>query len=83
MSKYTIDRFEGEFAVLLDRTDESNQSLVLKSQLPGGVLEGDILQVAWKDNTNEIKNVEVLHVETQKEKRNVEDLLQNLLDKNK
>lgn len=83
MSKYTIDRFEGDFAVLLDRDNEEKQTLVLKEQLPLNIREGDILNVLWQDNTEKIEKVTVLQEETKSAKEKAEELLQKLLDKNK
>ncbi len=83
MGKYTIDRFEGDFAVLLDRANEEKQVLVLKEQLPPTVREGDILELSWQGNTDKIEEVTVLQEETKSAKEKAEDLLQKLLDKNK
>lgn len=41
--KYTIDRFEGEIAVL-EEYDTTNLVNVQKSELPEDVCEGDILE---------------------------------------
>lgn len=43
MKKYTIDRFEGEYAVLED-FENNNMINVLISELPDGCEEGDILE---------------------------------------
>lgn len=83
MKKYTIDRFEDDFAVLLDRVNEEKQILVLKEQLPAGAKEGDILQLAWNEERNEVAGADILHEETDSAKQRAEDLLQKLLDKNK
>ncbi len=83
MRKYTIDRFEEDFAVLLDRENEEQQCLVLKAQLPLDAREGDILQLSWDEQTNEVHKVEILKDETQSAKKKAEDLLQKLLNKNK
>ena len=42
--KVTVDRFEGEIAVLLVRPDETRQILVPRELLPG-VREGDLLEL--------------------------------------
>ena len=83
MRKYTLDRFEEDFAVLLDRENEEQQCLVLKDQLPLDAREGDILQLSWDGQTNEVNKVKILKDETQSAKKNAEDLLQKLLNKNK
>lgn len=83
MSRYIIDRFEGEFAVLLERVNEEKQILVLKEQLPSTVREGDILELSWQENIEKIEKVTVLQEETKSAKEKAEELLQKLLDKNK
>lgn len=42
--KVTVDRFEGEIAVLLVRPEETRQILVPRELLPG-VREGDLLEL--------------------------------------
>lgn len=43
--KATVDRFEGEIAVLLVRPEETQQILFPRELLPG-VKEGDIIEIA-------------------------------------
>jgi len=52
--KVTVDRFEGETAVLLVRPEESQQILFPRELLPG-VEEGDILEITA---TREIQETE-------------------------
>ena len=52
--KVTVDRFEGETAVLLVRPEETQQILFPRELLPG-VEEGDILEITA---TREIRETE-------------------------
>lgn len=80
--KYTIDRFEGELAVLLLREDETKQLDIPRNQLPLGAKEGDILFLKLNHDGTVIK-AEVLRGETETARNKAEDLLQKLLNKNK
>lgn len=80
-AKYVIDRFEGDFAVLLLKEDESIQIDVSKDQLPETIKEGDILELQLSAE-NEIINVRLLEEETNSAKKRAEDLLQKILNKN-
>ena len=44
MTRYTIDRFEGETAVLLMKGNETVEKLVAIHHLPSAVEEGDIIE---------------------------------------
>lgn len=46
--KVTVDRFEGEIAVLLVRPEETQQILVPRELLPG-VSEGDFLTITIEE----------------------------------
>ncbi len=82
MTRYTIDRFEGDVAVLLVREDESQQIDLPREQLPKGAKEGDILEVELSAD-NKVVNAKVLNKETNTARKKAENLLQKLLDKNK
>ena len=81
MAKYTIDRFEGEQAVLLFKDDETIQHSVSKQQLPDGVKEGDILNLTIKPD-GQVVMAEVLKEETEEAKRTAQTLLEKLKRKN-
>ncbi|MGJ9460275.1 DUF3006 domain-containing protein [Oceanobacillus sp. CF4.6] len=82
MAKYTIDRFEGNIAVLLLRANESEQIDVPRDQLPASAKEGDILDVQLNVE-NKVINASILEKETETAKRKAENLLQKILNKNK
>ena len=68
--KVTVDRFEGDTAVLLVRPDENQQILFPRELLPG-VEEGDILEITV---TREIQ-------ETEEARARVSSLIEKLRQK--
>jgi hypothetical protein len=57
MIRYTVDRFEGDTAVLENRETLENEKRP-RSELPGGVKEGDLLVFGdgvWKVQTEETR----------------------------
>ena len=68
--KVTVDRFEGETAVLLVRPEETQQILFPRELLPG-VEEGDILEITV---TREIQ-------ETEEARARVSSLIEKLRQK--
>lgn len=69
--KAVIDRFEGEYAVVLFGDDEIKID-VLKKHLPSGVREGDWLKVVF----------EIDHKGTREQEKKVGSLLEKLKNKN-
>ncbi|MFB5660458.1 DUF3006 domain-containing protein [Alteribacillus sp. HJP-4] len=82
MKKYTLDRFEGEIAVLLPAGKEAERKTVSRSQLPDGVQEGDVLEVEWGDDCS-LKNAVIDKEETEKRKGRAKALLEKLTRKRK
>jgi hypothetical protein len=79
--KYTIDRFEGNLAVLLLRANESIELIVPRTLLPSGIEEGSILQVEVIDGN--IKTVVYLKEETEAARKWNDEWLQKLVKKNR
>lgn len=73
--KYTIDRFEGDLAVLLQRDYETKQKL-LPLELLGEVNEGDIITIAF--DKEKIANVTINVEETNKARQQARNLLKKL-----
>lgn len=82
MEKYTVDRFEGEFAVLLLSSDESVQKDVPKEQVPDNVQEGDIVEVSFNEDGT-VKEAMIKREETISRKEKAQSLLEKLKSKNK
>jgi hypothetical protein len=70
--KYTIDRFEGDYAVLEDENCKINN--ILKKALPSGAKEGDIL-TAHIDGSYTIEQLE-----TTQRKEHISKLLDELME---
>ncbi|MEC3884617.1 DUF3006 domain-containing protein [Halobacillus sp. HZG1] len=78
--KYTLDRFEGNYAVLLYRPDETVIVNAEKDNLPANAKEGDILDVQFaKDGS--LKDATILEDETKKAREKAENLLNKLRNK--
>ena len=73
--KYTLDRFEGEYAVFLKRPAENEKLLIHRSDIRNTVKEGDIVQI---QDTGVTYEIEVLHEETNAHKKNIMQLMQQL-----
>ncbi|MFZ4452101.1 DUF3006 domain-containing protein [Salibacterium aidingense] len=82
MAMYTVDRFEGELAVLLLSGDETVQKDVPKKELPNGLEEGDVLKVEFGDN-DKVITAEVNKIETELKKKNAKSLIEKLKVKNR
>lgn len=82
MKKHTVDRFEGNKAVLLLREDETIQVDVKKEQLPKDLHEGDILNISFLEN-NDVSNVEVLKNETEIASDRIKKLQKKILNKDR
>ena len=74
-NKYTLDRFEGEYAVFLKRPDETEQLLIPRNAIQVTVKQGDIVQI---DDDGKSYKVEVLEAETKAAQDRVNDLLARL-----
>lgn len=79
-NKYTVDRFEGDLAVLLQKADESVELNALKDSLPKDVSEGDLLEITFTDD-GAISTVTILEEETNEIKETVSNLIEKLKNK--
>lgn len=74
-NKYTLDRFEGDYAVFLKRPDETEQLLITRNVIQVTVKEGDIVQI---DDNGDSYKIEVLAAETKAAQDRINDLLARL-----
>jgi len=74
-NKYTLDRFEGDYAVFLKRPDETEQLLIHRNDIQVTVKQGDIVQIG---DDGESYKIEVLEAETKAAQDRVNDLLARL-----
>ncbi|NEU32004.1 DUF3006 domain-containing protein [bacterium LRH843] len=79
---YTVDRFEGELAVLLLRENETVQLVVKKDKLPTATKEGSLLSVQL-DDSGTFLHANVKEKDTEDAKKKAEELLEKILKKNK
>ncbi|WP_243300437.1 DUF3006 domain-containing protein [Bacillus litorisediminis] len=79
INKFTVDRFEGNSAVLLLRDDEKVEKVIQKGLL-NGVREGDIIEVTFGLDGS-FKSFVILEEETQKQKDKAKRLLEKLKNK--
>lgn len=78
MTKYTIDRMEDGYYVLLDREDEEQEWLLPVTAVIGDVEEGDIVSVTVCE-TEENRTYELTRHE--EERKAQEDYIRQLLEK--
>ena len=75
LNKYTLDRFEGEYAVFLKRPAETEQLLIHRNDIQVSVKQGDIVQI---DDDGESYKMKVLEAETKAAQDRINDLLARL-----
>ncbi|MFL6559893.1 MAG: DUF3006 domain-containing protein [Bacillus sp. (in: firmicutes)] len=78
--KFTVDRFDEGFAVLLQRDNETIEKVVPKALLGATTAEGDILLVTF-NHAGEVVKSEILTEETEQARRQASRLLSKLQNK--
>ena len=78
VNNYTLDRFEGEYAIFLKRPQETEQLIIHHEDIHVPVKEGDIVSIKDDGETYEIK---VLAEETKAAEDRVKNLLNQLRQK--
>ena len=77
IKKYTVDEIvDNKTAVLLERPAEKVKLNILLKDIPIRVKEGDIIKLDIKDN--KVLSAEIDREETKKQKKEVQDLIDNL-----
>ena len=82
MTKYTLDRFEKDKAVLLQKGNETLEKILNRVQLPENIKEGDIVEVFLHDDGT-LKEVVILQQETETAWKQARNLLEKLKNKNR
>ena len=82
MAKYTLDRFEKDKAVLLQKGNETLEKILNRVQLPENIKEGDIVEVFLHDDGT-LKEVVILQQETETAWKQARNLLEKLKNKNR
>ena len=75
---YTLDRFEGDYAIFLKRPEETEQLLIERSEILVTVKEGDIVRIQDDGITY---HIEVLEEETLEQKQRIQNLMHQLRNK--
>lgn len=78
--KYTLDRFDGDYAVFLQHPEEMEQLLIHRDDMDLSLKEGDVVAISDNGRTYDIT---VLNEETTNQKQRIQRLMQQLRDKNK
>ena len=79
-NRYTLDRFEGDYAIFLKRPKETEQLLIARAELDPTISEGAIVKI--EDNGLSYK-VEKLDNATAESEKSISSLLAKLQGKNK
>lgn len=77
-NKYTLDRFDGDYAIFLKHPNEMEQLLIHHADIPSELKEGDIVNI--QDDGFDY-HIELLKEETANQKQHVNNLLQQLRNK--
>lgn len=79
-NNYTLDRFEGDYAIFLKRPEEIEQLLIHRTEIDVPVKEGDIVQIT---DDGEKYTFKVLKEDTKNKKASIEKMIDELKNKNK
>lgn len=74
-NKYTLDRFEQDYAVFLKHPDETENLLISCTELQDPIQEGDIVHISI---IGDHYKIELLKEETANQKEKVRQLLEKL-----
>ena len=77
-NQYTLDRFEGEYAIFLKRPAETEQLIIHRSVIQVSVKQGDIVTIQ-DHGTN--YTIQVLQDETTAQKSKIQNLMEQLRNK--
>jgi len=77
-NKYTLDRFEGEYAMFLKRPEEQEQLLIHRTDIQVPVKQGDIVRI---QDDGKLYYIEVLQEETASQKDRMQNLVQQLRER--
>ena len=78
-NSYSLDRFEGDYAIFLKRPDEVSQLLIHRMDLQVQLEEGDVVVINDSGGRYEVTKLEA---ETKDAHQRVNHLLQKLQQKN-
>ncbi len=76
-TKYTLDRYEGEYAIFLMADNETVQKIIHRSEMNIELAEGDIVLI---DDTPAI-NITLLQDETSAQKEKISNMIERLCNR--
>lgn len=79
-NKYTLDRFDGEYAVFLNHPNETERLLIARDKIKVPLEEGDIVSITVLGDTYKI---EFHEKETTDQRDKIQSLLEQLKNGNK
>lgn len=79
-NNYTLDRFEGDYAVFLKRPAEVEQLFIHRNDLQIHLQQGDLVKI---QDYGAGYHLELLQEETAKKKQQIADLMKQLRNKRK
>lgn len=59
MNQYKLDRYEGDYAILVEESEYKNELSVMKERLIGFVKPGDYLEIEF-DSIGNLRHVAIL-----------------------
>lgn len=78
--KYTLDRFDGDFAVFLKHPDEMEELLIRRTNILVALKEGDIVRIQEVAGNYQM---DVLQDETNAQKQSIQQLMNKLRQQDK
>lgn len=78
LNKYTLDRYEGDYAIFLKHPEETEQLLIHQSEIDVELKEGDIVQIKADGGKY---TFEALEAEIKERKEAIKNVLANLRNK--
>lgn len=80
LNNYTLDRFEGDYAIFLKRPEETEQILIHRSEYSELLSEGDIVAISYEDG---IYHIERLDEEITAQQNKMKQMMQALRNRQK
>ncbi len=76
-NNYTLDRFEGDYAIFLKQPEETDQLLIHRSDIDIQIEEGDIVQIFDNGERYEFKLLEDVTLDKKVSMKNLIEKLKN------
>ncbi|WP_042476726.1 DUF3006 domain-containing protein [Bacillus ndiopicus] len=80
LNNYTLDRFEGDYAIFLKRPEETEQIIIHRNEYSEQLSEGDIVTISYQ---NGVYSIQRLNEETSAQEDKIKQMMRALRDKRK